>query len=368
MLRDNKLYVSYGEFPKEIIKDMLTEIKPFANLGLDKRIALKPNLVLPKISESGATTSPELVSGIIEHFQERGFKNLAIMESSWLGARTEESFDECGFTKLSRKYNVPLIDLEKDRIKKVTVEKQKIDVAESILEVEKLINIPVLKAHCQTQVTCSLKNLKGCIPDKEKRNFHTKGLDRSIAILNKVVPTDLVIVDGFIGDLTFEEGGNPVNMGRIIMGYDRVLVDSYCSHLLGYTSEDLPEHIIKASKLNLGDLYDNHKVFEKNAEDKKVIQSDELPMEFLEKYLKSYKACSPCEATVVHALMRLRDEGLLERLEKPILLGQGYQHLKEFYGIGIGKCASRASKHLPGCPPRTDLVVRYLKDQIENKN
>ena len=41
---------------------------------------------------------------------------------------------------------------------------------------DRLINIPVLKGHCQTAMTCSLKNLKGCIPNKEKQRYHREGL------------------------------------------------------------------------------------------------------------------------------------------------------------------------------------------------
>ncbi|CCK80797.1 conserved uncharacterized protein, DUF362 [Desulfobacula toluolica Tol2] len=40
-------------------------------------------------------------------------------------------------------------------------------ICRSILELDRLINIPVLKGHCQTAMTCALKNLKGCIPNSE---------------------------------------------------------------------------------------------------------------------------------------------------------------------------------------------------------
>ena len=38
-----------------------------------------------------------------------------------------------------------------------------------------MINLPVLKGHCQTLITCALKNNKGLIPNAEKRRFHTLG-------------------------------------------------------------------------------------------------------------------------------------------------------------------------------------------------
>ena len=42
------------------------------------------------------------------------------------------------------------------------------------LDADFLINLPVLKGHCQTAMTCALKNCKGCIPDREKRRFRPR--------------------------------------------------------------------------------------------------------------------------------------------------------------------------------------------------
>ena len=50
-----------------------------------------------------------------------------------------------------------------------------LSVCKRAAEADFLINVPVLKAHCQTLFTCALKNLKGVIPDKEKRRYHTLG-------------------------------------------------------------------------------------------------------------------------------------------------------------------------------------------------
>ena len=46
-----------------------------------------------------------------------------------------------------------------------------------------LINVPVMKGHCQTKITCALKNMKGLLPNREKRHFHAMGLHKPIAHL-----------------------------------------------------------------------------------------------------------------------------------------------------------------------------------------
>jgi uncharacterized protein (DUF362 family) len=74
-----------------------------SKLKRDMKIALKPNLVVPKPSESGATTSPELVEGVIRYLKDNGFNNITIMESSWVGDSTIESFEVCGYNSLRDK-------------------------------------------------------------------------------------------------------------------------------------------------------------------------------------------------------------------------------------------------------------------------
>ncbi len=72
----------------------------------DCRIGIKPNLVAPADASWGATTHPEIVAGIIEYLQDHGCRNLVIAEGSWVGDRTEESFEVCGYRKLSEQYEV----------------------------------------------------------------------------------------------------------------------------------------------------------------------------------------------------------------------------------------------------------------------
>lgn len=66
-------------------------------------------------------------------------------------------------------------------------------ICRSILELDRLINIPVLKGHCQTAMTCALKNLKGCIPNSEKQRYHREGLFQPIADLNVIRLLDMLI-------------------------------------------------------------------------------------------------------------------------------------------------------------------------------
>jgi uncharacterized protein (DUF362 family) len=362
MLKD-KIYVSYGDDPKVMIKEVLSSLKIESYIERDALIGIKPNLVVAKPSTSGATTSPELLEGVIEHLKSKGIKNIVIVEGSWVGEQTSRAFEICGYTNISKAYNVPLIDLQKDTYRACSAKGMKIDICDQVLKLDYLINMPVLKGHCQTKMTCALKNLKGCIPNNEKRRFHTMGLHKPIAYLNKAIKSDLIIVDGIVGDLNFEEGGNPVQMDRIIVGSDPVLIDSYVASLMGFAPEDLP-YIKIAESIGVGSCKTaDTQVCKLNEQHntKKIPKSREI--ERLSKYVEEKDACSACYGSLIHALARLSEQGLLRKLKGEVFIGQGYKEVKG-KGIGIGTCTKGFEKNVPGCPPAAKDIINVLKQNL----
>lgn len=334
----------------------------------DPVIGLKPNLVVAQPAHWGATTSPELVAGVIRYLQDHGIHRIVIMESSWVGDCTAEAFQICGYEALSREFGVTLIDLKTDSFEEVDIDGFKINVCRQPLTVDYLINLPVLKAHCQTKITCALKNMKGCIPDMEKRRFHRLGLHEPIAYLNKALRPNVTIVDGIIGDLTHEEGGNPVKMGRVIAGRDPVLIDAYVAELLGYGVSEIP-YIEMAAKLGVGskELGDED-VVELNQADVNLVEEIEPGQEAdrLRPWFREMEACSPCVGGLIHALMRLKEQGKLELLPQNIVIGQGFKN-QQGQGIGIGACTGGYPGALMKCPPTAKEIVAYLENYLAEK-
>lgn len=361
-MKKNEIYVIYGNTPKEMVRELLNQIKPEKEIPQDARVGIKPNLVVAKPSASGATTSPELVKGVIEYLQSKGYKKISILEGSWVGERTARAFKACGYEEISRQYNVPLIDLQKDSYREYQVGGMKINVCSSLGEIDYLINLPVLKGHCQTNLTCALKNMKGCIPNSEKRRFHTLGLHKPIAYLNKVIRQDLIIVDGLMGDLNFEEGGNPVEMNRILASADPVLVDSYAANLLGFDLDEVP-YIQMAEALQVGSTdLSGASIVELNSDQSTGIHGETRKVQRFSEYIEEREACSACYGSLIHALERLREKGSLSKVKTKFYIGQYYKDktlLEE--GIGIGQCTKGCRQHISGCPPTARSIVEYLE-------
>ena len=121
-MQNNEIWRSYGTDYKEMTKRLLaqTELAEhiFSTTGKRPassiRIGIKPNLVTPAPADFGGTTHPEIVAGIVEYLQGNGFSDLVIAEGSWVGDKTAEAFEYCGYNALSEKYGVPLLDTQKD--------------------------------------------------------------------------------------------------------------------------------------------------------------------------------------------------------------------------------------------------------------
>lgn len=359
-MKKNELHIIYGKNIQQMAYDLLTKIELVKQLKPEMRIALKPNFVVAREASSGATTHPEIAEGIIRYLQDNGMKNISIMEGSWVGDQTKRAFKVCGYDKLSAKYGVPLYDLKDDRHVDRQVEGIKMQICQKpLLETDFLINLPVLKAHCQTGMTCALKNLKGCLTDAEKRHFHALGLMKPIAYLNTIIKPQLIIVDAICGDLTFEEGGNPVPMGRLIAGIDPVLVDTYGCSLLGFNSEDI-EYIGIAERKGVGSTnLEAAEIHEYNAEAK--VQSLFVPSKLsqrLGRNVTADKACSACYGSLIHALHRLDEDGVC--LHKKLFIGQGFRG-KSVEGLGIGSCTHCFAQSLAGCPPTASDMVAFLR-------
>jgi len=352
------IYVSYG---KEIIKnthDLLAASDISSYLAAGCSVSIKPNLVVSRPAKEGATTHPEVVEGIIIFLKDFGVREIKIIESSWVGDSTKRAFKACGYEKLSEKYDVPLIDLKADSCTVLSYGKYSMEICDEALKTDFLINVPVLKAHGKVGLTCCLKNLKGCISDREKRNFHTLGIHKPIAALNALLATGYCVIDGICGDLSFEEGGHPVTANRLIAGRNPLLLDSYCAELIGYRPDEI-EYLSYSKEIGLGDYYSQDtKIVELNKENKPIRETKGTRAADKHKHLiVEDSACSACYSALIFALHRLDGKtGASGKLH----IGQGFKE-KSGSGVGIGNCARGFTRCVTGCPPKAADIIDALK-------
>ncbi len=363
-MKKNDIYIIQGTDYRQMTIDLLKS----ANLAEDikdknKRIGIKPNILGTVKASEGATTHPELVDGVLTYLLEYGFTNLVVLESSWVGDLTSRAVKYTGIYDICEKHKIPFIDLQKDTSQVLDGAGMQIRVCDEALKLDYLINLPVVKGHCQTTVTCALKNSKGLIPNSEKRRFHTLGLHAPIAHLNTIIHQDFILADNICGDLDFEEGGNPVTMNRILGFKDPVLCDSFAAESMGHKPHAV-EYIRLAEQLGIGSTDVAHAniipLNEGAYETKKMHKTARVSR--LAAYAAPKDACSACYGSLIYALSRLDKTGLLKNKEKAsIAIGQGYR--KQTGSLGIGQCTQCFTKSLGGCPPKAVDIVEFLKKE-----
>ena len=101
------IVVTYGQNIRKMVTDILEAIDLASMIGdKKKRIGLKPNLVVASPADGGGTTHPEMLEATIMYLQAKGFKNIVIIEGSWVGDRTDAAYRICGFYAMAKKYGV----------------------------------------------------------------------------------------------------------------------------------------------------------------------------------------------------------------------------------------------------------------------
>ena len=365
-MKKDEIFVIYGTEYKKMTIELLEACK-LANMIGDrrKRIGIKPNLVSPSEASYGATTHPEVVEGLLQYLKEQGFSEITIMEGSWIGAKTKEAFKTCGYDTLAKRYGVALVDAQKEKSVTVDCKGMELHLCNCALQVDYMINVPVMKGHCQTRITCALKNMKGLLPNTEKRRFHTMGLHKPIGHLSMGIRQDFILVDSICGDLSFEDGGNPTQMNRLFAAADPVLCDAYVCRLLQYQTEEVP-YIGLAEKLGAGSSdMDKALVRELNMPEHMIKLPDKERVMKLREMTEDVDSCSACYGYLLPALDMLEKEGLLKDFPEKICIGQGFRGKSG--KLGIGNCTKDFQYTLKGCPPTEQEMYQFLKNYLKEE-
>ncbi len=355
------IYEIYGADAHSMTVSLMQAAQISKMIPIGASVALKPNLVLSGTPETGATTHSGVISGCIEYLQKEGFTRISVIESSWIGDNTDRAMKTCGYDKVCAKYGVPFYDLKKDQTRTVSTALRPMEIACRALDADFLIDLPVLKGHCQTAMTCALKNLKGCLPDREKRRFHSDGLFEPIGALGAALKPALVIVDSICGDLNFEEGGNPIQTNRMLLGTDPVQVDAYCCRLMGLRLEDVP-YIQLAEKWGAGStrIQADDVITLNEPSDGAEYPAASGLVKSLTHDVKAESACSACYAALVRALYLARQEGI--SVSDEIVIGQKWRG-KQIPALGIGNCCSGSPDCVKGCPPTPEAILARFRER-----
>lgn len=207
-------------------------------------ILLKPNLV--GALKPPVTTPVWLTSLLVEYLQKYIPKSSIIIGEGTgsLQYDTFHPFQMLGYTKLASEKNIPLIDLNTEKLvtkKNSACTRLPVMYLPAILDDVFLFSVPVLKAHTLAKVTLTMKNMMGCVPPSHFRGkgywaksaFH-KQLHEAIFDLNRYRCPDFSLLDASVGMAQAHLWGAhcnpPVNM--LAASADPVAIDAFGSSML----------------------------------------------------------------------------------------------------------------------------------------
>ncbi|MFX0134463.1 MAG: DUF362 domain-containing protein [Candidatus Hodarchaeota archaeon] len=214
-------------------------------------IMIKPNLCYYWDASTGQTTSPKLVGALIE-FLRNHLKNepeILIGEADASAMKTRHVFKMLGYEELAKDKEVELLNLSKAPIVNCNTNigstKIELGFSKKILESDLLINVPKLKYHRLPKITCAMKNIFGAIAKPHKFSYH-KNLSKTIVAANKIIHSDIVLVDGLVA-----LGNHPKKMETLLLGQDAVTVDKVCSKIMGFDPNGI-EYLRLAEREKMG--------------------------------------------------------------------------------------------------------------------
>jgi uncharacterized protein (DUF362 family) len=368
--------VIYGTEVERMVRRLTEESEAMDQLRPGDSVVIKPNLVASRKDWIGIDTDPRVIEALVKCLKDTGVHRITVGDGSGMGNSATKAFEYCGYRDLATRYGFRLIDLEKDEFvkKPVSIEGpfKHLEIARTVLECDFLINVPVMKAHHEALITCSLKNLKGTMSRSMKTTFHGVNLHKAIAQLNSVLTPHLIIVDGLQGDLYSESGHDPVVMERIILGTNPVEVDTVVADTLGYAPRDI-RHIAYSADAGLGTC-DLKEISIRSLSRPSGRRRFSPPIHYSKRFPCSIRvegACCTCTGNFIFALERLKEQGLLsERLTFLIGRNPKMTNDKKTLTIAIGQCASKldgADLRIDECPPTAGNIYRSIRSMVVDR-
>jgi len=250
------LFIKVKQMPNGVQNAVRTAMQPLwkKRLLTGKQVFVKVNLISSEFVP-GQCTSPLVLDEVLRELTENGY-NVTFGDADLAAARQcDVAAKVWGHKRLAKKYGVRFQNLSKDELVKVELNGKvfrTLDVPKCVLEADHIVSLPVMKTHCLTGLTCSLKHFWGVVP-RVRHQFHLV-VDDAIADITSFLKPKLAytVVDGTVcmeGDAP--RTGKPKICNIIMAGTDPVAIDVVAAKYMGMP---IQKHIIAASQRGVGKL------------------------------------------------------------------------------------------------------------------
>ena len=237
--------------------------------GVADTIRRKPREVYVKVNaidfKPYVYTSTAVTGAVLDYCKAAGAEKLYLMENATQGNFTRLVFHVARFDELAAECGATPLYLDEGRQVPIALPHMGYDVHVSE-HVKRIIdhrdevcyiNVPRLKTHSMSVLTCGIKNQYGLIMHADRAPDHNFNLHRKLADIYSVIQPDFTLVDGTVA--TIYGHYPPVSLHKqslvpfniLVGGTDTLAVDTVCARILGYTVDEVG-HLREAREMGLG--------------------------------------------------------------------------------------------------------------------
>jgi uncharacterized protein (DUF362 family) len=219
-------------------------------------VVVKPNIGWDRMPIHAANTNPEVVGAVIRLAFEAGAKKVVVADGSCNDPN--RCFQRSGIWRAAYELGADVVLPQEHRFRSMRLKGDVLDewpVFTTLVDADKVINVPVAKHHNLAKFTAAMKNWYGVLGGR--RNRLHQNIDVSIADLASFMRPTLVVMDAWrVLMRNGPQGGNiddAKDMHTVIASVDQVASDAFGCTLIGQKPENLP-YLAMGEKRGLGTM------------------------------------------------------------------------------------------------------------------
>jgi len=221
--------------------DAMGGMKRFISRG--DVVVVKPNIGWDRMPIHAANTNPDVVGAVIQLAFEAGAKKVVVADGSCNDPN--RCFQRSGIWRKAYGLGAEVVLPAEHRFRTTRMKGEVLDewpIFTTLVDADKVINVPVAKHHNLAKYTAAMKNWYGVLGGR--RNRLHQNIDTSIADLATFMRPTLVVVDAMrVLMRNGPQGGNIDDtrvMNTVFATVDQVAADAYGATLIGQHRDNLP--------------------------------------------------------------------------------------------------------------------------------
>jgi len=249
------LVISKGTSPAQITEAAIRALGGMSRfVSRGDVVLVKPNMAFDRKPELAATTNPEVVATLVRLCLQAGAKEVKVFDNPMEDPR--RSYVSSGIMAAAKSAGATVSYMDERRFRKMDLKGEVLkswEVYQEAMEVDKVINCPILKHHTSVRLTMGMKNLMGLISgDRARLHWH---LDQAIVDLAAFFKPTLVVLDAIrILTANGPQGGSLKyvrQLNTVAASRDQVAIDAMGARLFGLRPAEMA-HLPIAAKRGLG--------------------------------------------------------------------------------------------------------------------